>query len=173
MAKQMRKGEKGSDPNNDPNGRDLLRRLRRRLLLVRQKTLHHLSLQSLIARHSGQRLTANAIKALTNEQLATYLDAPILLGGQITHQARCWLDEAISRIERELQQRIQPRKDYQLLQSIPAVARPPEVSRVGVLLKGSDPNGTYLRQNHRHPGAGRDPVAPSVASFLGFRPAPE
>ena len=133
MAKQMRKGEKGSDPNNDPNGRDLLRRLRRRLLLVRQKTLHHLSLQSLIARHSGQRLTANAIKALTNEQLATYLDAPILLGGQITHQARCWLDEAISRIERELQQRIQPRKDYQLLQSIPAVARPPEVSRVRAL----------------------------------------
>ena len=49
------------------------------------------------------------------ERPATYLDAPILLGRQITHQARCWLDEAISRIERELQQRIQPRKDYQLL----------------------------------------------------------
>jgi transposase len=30
--------------------------LRRRLLLVRQKTLHHLSLQSLIARYTGQRL---------------------------------------------------------------------------------------------------------------------
>jgi len=105
-------------PKEERALRDLLRR---RLLLVRQKTLHHLSLQSLIARHSGQRLTANAIKALTNEQLATYLDAPILLGGQITHQARCWLDEAISRIERELQQRIQPRKDYQLLQSIPGV----------------------------------------------------
>ena len=80
-------------PKEERALRDLLRR---RLLLVRQKTLHHLSLQSLIARHSGQRLTANAIKALTNEQLATYLDAPILLGGQITHQARCWLDEAIA-----------------------------------------------------------------------------
>lgn len=41
--------------------RDLLRR---RLLLVRQKTLHHLSLQSLIARHTGQRLSANEIKQL-------------------------------------------------------------------------------------------------------------
>jgi transposase len=40
--------------------RDLLRR---RLLLVRQKTTHHLSLQSLIARHTGERLSANQIRS--------------------------------------------------------------------------------------------------------------
>ena len=34
---------------------------------------------------------------------------------------RCWLDEVTTRIERELQKRIQPRMDYQLLQSIPGV----------------------------------------------------
>ena len=39
--------------------RDLLRR---RLLLVRQKTLHHLSLQSLIVRYTGKRLSANEVK---------------------------------------------------------------------------------------------------------------
>ena len=105
-------------PKEERGLRDLLRR---RLLLVRQKTLHHLSLQSLIARHSGQRLTANEIKALTTQQLASYLETPILLGGQITHQARCWLDEAIRRIEQELQRQIQPREDYQLLQSMPGV----------------------------------------------------
>jgi len=98
--------------------RDLLRR---RLLLVRQRTLHHVSLQSLIARHSGQRLSASQIKALTLVQLADYLPAPVLLGGQITHQARAWLDGAVRRIERELQQQVQPREDYQLLQSIPGV----------------------------------------------------
>ena len=75
-------------PKKERGLRDLLRR---RLLLVRQKTLHHLSLQSLIARHSGQRLTANEIKQLETTQIAAYLDAPILLGGQITLQARCWL----------------------------------------------------------------------------------
>ena len=64
-------------------------------------------------------MTANAIKALTNQQIATYLEAPILLGGQPAHQARCWLDEAITRIERGLQKRIQPRKDSRLLQNIP------------------------------------------------------
>jgi len=98
--------------------RDLLRR---RLLLVRQRTLHHLSLQSLIARHSGQQLTANGIKALTAQQISDYLPGPIGLGGQITHQARGWLDGAITRIEGELSQQIKPRKDYQLLQSIPGV----------------------------------------------------
>ena len=40
--------------------RDLMRR---RLLLVRQKTLHHLSLQSLIARYTGERLSANQVTA--------------------------------------------------------------------------------------------------------------
>src|SRR6056300_1678898 len=40
-------------PKQERALRDLLRR---RLLLVRQRSLHHLSLQSLIARHSGQRL---------------------------------------------------------------------------------------------------------------------
>jgi transposase len=98
--------------------RDLLRR---RLLLVRQRTLHHVSLQSLIARHSGQRLSASQIKALTLVQLADYLPAAVLLGGQITYQARAWLDGAVRRIERELQQQVQPREDYQLLQSIPGV----------------------------------------------------
>ena len=105
-------------PKEERALRDLLRR---RLLLVRQKTLHHMSLQSMIARHSGQRLCANEIKALETKQLADFLPPPILLGGQITHQARCWMDTAIKRIERELQKRVQPRMDYQLLQSIPGV----------------------------------------------------
>jgi len=38
---------------------------------------------------------------------------------------------------------------------------------------GSDPNGAYLSHNLCHPGAGRYPVALSVAIFPGFRPAPE
>ena len=36
----------------------------------------------------------------------------------------------------------------------------------GLRNKDSDPNGTYLSQNHRHPGAGRDPVA----TLGGFAP---
>jgi len=57
-------------PKEERGLRDLLRR---RLLLVRQRSLHHVSLQSLIARHSGQRLNTRKIKLLTQEQLANYL----------------------------------------------------------------------------------------------------
>ena len=105
-------------PKAERGLRDLLRR---RLLLVRQRTLYHLSLQSLIARHSGQCLSANQIRALTTPQIAAYLDPPILLAGQITHQARCWHEAAITRIERKLQRQVQPREDYQVLQSVPGI----------------------------------------------------
>jgi transposase len=105
-------------PKEERALRDLLRR---RLLLVRQRTLHHVSLQSLIARHSGQRLSGHQIKTLTKPRIADYLEGPALLGGEITHQARCWLDGAVRQIERELQHHIKPREDYQLLQSIPGI----------------------------------------------------
>jgi len=105
-------------PKEERALRDLLRR---RLLLVRQRSLHHVSLQSLIARHSGQRLNTLQIKQLTKERLADYLQGHALLGGEITHQARCWLEAAVKRIEQELQRHIKPREDYQLLQTIPGV----------------------------------------------------
>jgi transposase len=98
--------------------RDLLRR---RLLLVRQKTLHHLSLQSLIARQTGERLTANQIKALDKEIIAAKLEGPIRLGGEITHLARCWYEQAIGRLEQEVFRHLKPSQEYRLLTSIPGV----------------------------------------------------
>ena len=100
--------------------RDLLRR---RLLLVRQKTLHHLSLQSLIVRHTGERLSANQIKALDNEAIAQRLTDPIRLGGQITHLARRWHEQAIRMLEDEVLKQLEPRKEYRLLNSIPGVGK--------------------------------------------------
>jgi len=85
--------------------RDLLRR---RLLLVRQKTLHHLSLQSLIVRHTGERLSANQIKSLDNDAIADKLAEPIRLGGQITHLARRWHEQAIAMLEAEVLKRQEP-----------------------------------------------------------------
>ena len=100
--------------------RDLLRK---RMLLVRQKTQHLLSLQSLIIRHTGKRLSANQIKALNSTAIARMLDEPIRLSGQITHGAYCWLEAAVDRLEREVQKHLQPRNDYQLLITIPGVGK--------------------------------------------------
>jgi len=100
--------------------RDLLRR---RLLLVRQKTLHHLSLQSLIARYTGQRLSANEIKQLDIKAIADRLEDPIALGGQVTCLARRWLEDAIALLEHEIQKQLKPRLEYQLVTTMPGIGQ--------------------------------------------------
>jgi transposase len=47
--------------------------LRRRLLMVKQSTAQLLSLQSLISRHTGKRLTAYQIKRLNRDDIQQYL----------------------------------------------------------------------------------------------------
>ena len=108
------------EPREQRAIRDLLRR---RLLFVRQKTLHHLSLQSLIARHTGERLTANQIKTLDNEAIAQKLSDPVALGAQITHLARDWYEQAIEMLEHEVLKQLKPRPEYQLLSSMPGVGK--------------------------------------------------
>ncbi len=108
------------EPREQRAIRDLLRR---RCLLVRQKTLHHLSLQSLIARHTGERLSANQIKKLDNAAIAKRLTDPVALGGQITYLARDWYARAIAMLEHEVLRHLAPREDYRLLSSIPGVGK--------------------------------------------------
>lgn len=100
--------------------RDLLRR---RLLLVRQKTLHHLSLQSLIARYTGQRLSANEVKQLDSKALAGLLEEPIVLGGQVTCLARQWLEDAIEVLEQEIHKQLKPSQEYQLVTTVPGIGQ--------------------------------------------------
>ena len=56
--------------------RDLLRR---RLLLVKQHTAQLLSLQSMMARHTGQRLPCHQVKRLQAGALTDYLTDAVLL----------------------------------------------------------------------------------------------
>lgn len=105
-------------PKDERAVRDLLRR---RLLLVRQRTLHHLSLQSLIARHTGQRLSANAIKRLDRAALDALLEEPIRLAAQITRMAMDWHHEAIGLLEQQVAQHLKDRFEYRVLTSIPGV----------------------------------------------------
>ena len=100
--------------------RDLLRR---RLLLVHQRTLHHLSLQSLIARYSGERLTANQIKQLNNSNIERLLSEPTSYGAKITLLAMNWLNKAVEMLEHEVLKLLKHDKNYELLTSIPGVGR--------------------------------------------------
>ena len=53
--------------------RDLLRR---RLLLVRQRTAHILSFQNLIARERGEKISSNSIQKLHPPEVAKFFDDP-------------------------------------------------------------------------------------------------
>jgi transposase len=107
-------------PKEQRGVRDLLRR---RMLLVHQRTLHHLSLQSLIVRYTGQRLSANQIKGLEQDSLKGMLPETICVGAQVTLLAMRWLDQAIDLLEHEVQKLLQSRQDFQLLTSIPGVGK--------------------------------------------------
>jgi transposase len=101
--------------------RDLLRR---RLLLVKQRTAHHLSLQSMISRHTGQRLNANKIKHLTEAELKEYFstDAAQLTGLTEWYMMQ-ELTQQISTIENFVLKECQRDELFSILTSIPGVGK--------------------------------------------------
>ncbi len=99
--------------------RDLFRR---RLLLVHQRTMQHHSLQSLIARHSGIRLTALQVKQLKPDDLTAYFRYPASLEtARVLHRQMAQLTQAIDLVEKQVARDCQERTDYGLVTSIPGV----------------------------------------------------
>jgi len=96
--------------------------LRRRLLLVRQRVTQHLSLQSLIARHSGVRLSSLKVKQLTNESLSNYLVQPAALtSARIFREQMHSLTAAVKQIELAVGKQCLATQEYKLLNSIPGI----------------------------------------------------
>ena len=101
--------------------RDLLRR---RLLMVKQRTAQILSLQSQIGRHTGQRLPALRIKQLQPADLAGYFTEPAaLLAAQQAHQLRQQLDHQINDIENQVLAACGQQGNYALLTSVPGIGK--------------------------------------------------
>ena len=106
-------------PKEERAVRDLLRR---RLLLVHQRTMQHLSLQSLIARHTGQRLSSNQIRHLTAKSINEFLtDTSVSFAGRISLSIMQTFNQAISLLEKEVLKEVQGKDEYKLLTSMPGV----------------------------------------------------
>lgn len=106
-------------PKAERGVRDLLRR---RVLLVRQRTVQHLSLQSLIARHTGQRLSSNQIKQLGDMELEQLLACPhAVLAGKTASGLMHTFSQAIRELEHAVLAQTRPRREYALLTGIPGV----------------------------------------------------
>ena len=74
--------------------------LRRRLLLVKQKTAQLLSLQSMISRQTGIRLNSLQVKQLTTEKIKGYLvDPTVQFSALQSHPLLQQFEEQIHTIE--------------------------------------------------------------------------
>ena len=106
-------------PKKDRPVRDLARK---RLFLVRHKTAHILSLQSLIARCCAQRVSANEIRKFSVEDLQQLLkEEHIVLSAQANLDTIIFLKQQIKLLEKAIQKKVKLNKAFQQLMTVPGI----------------------------------------------------
>jgi transposase len=99
--------------------RDLLRR---RLLFVKHRTAHILSLQSMITRNVGSRMSCRAIKRLAESDADDLFDsANLVFAAKNNIAVISYLAEIIKSIEQQVMSEVKLRKEFKLLLTIPGV----------------------------------------------------
>jgi transposase len=99
--------------------RDLLRKRSR---LVQQRTAALLSLQGIVRRNTGQRLSGRALKGLELGELREQLEDPnVSLSAESTWRVMGFLDGEVKRLEQEALRQIKPDPLFKLLKSIAGV----------------------------------------------------
>jgi len=99
--------------------RDLLRR---RLLFVRHRTAHILSLQSMITRNSGTQMSSGAIKRLEQRDAEMLFNHPhLVLAAHNSIAAIRFLKEKIVNIEKEVKSVITLCKEFTSLLTVPGI----------------------------------------------------
>ena len=99
--------------------RDLLRR---RTQLVRQRTANRLGLRNVLERSGAKRLSSNALKKVTHEDLAEWIDdAAVRLSTEVSLAVIDSLSEQIERLEQAILEHAVLEEGYRLLTTIPGV----------------------------------------------------
>ncbi|MBW2066668.1 MAG: IS110 family transposase [Deltaproteobacteria bacterium] len=106
-------------PKEDRPLRDLLRR---RLLFVRHRTAHILSLQSMVSRNLGKKISVNNIKKLEESDAERMFDSPYLvLAARNNIGAIRFLTGKIRQMEREARMALELRDEFRCLLTIPGI----------------------------------------------------
>ena len=105
-----------------PEQRALRDLLRKRSRLVELRTSNLLSLQSMVQRNTGQRLTGRAVKNLDLDELGQLLKDPnVSLAAESVWRVMGCLDGEVKRLEQEALRQIKPHPLFKLLKSIAGV----------------------------------------------------
>lgn len=122
-------------PKEERPVRDLLRR---RLLLVQQKTAHVLSFQSLIARQLGDQIGSNQIyKLWPNEVERFFDDERLVLMGKTNIEMIRFLAEQIRKIENVVLAEAKLKPEYEKLTTVPGIGR---ILAMTIMLETGDIN---------------------------------
>ena len=106
-------------PKEERPVRDLLRR---RLLYVRHRTAHILSLQSMIARSLGIQISGTTLRAMKETDAEKMFDQPQLaLAAKNSMEVIRFLKEKIKIIEKEVRSQIKLRKEFRMLLTITGI----------------------------------------------------
>jgi len=108
-------------PKEDRPVRDLLRR---RLLLVKQRTQHILSFQSLMTRHTGTRPVTGEIKKLKKDDVGELFDDEYLAqAGTMNVSVIRFLTKEIRAIENSVLKKVKLKPEYEGLLTVPGIGK--------------------------------------------------
>jgi transposase len=108
-------------PKEERPVRDLLRR---RLMLVHQKTAHTLSFENLIARERGEVISSAAVQKLCPEEVKEFFDDHrLVLMGQTNIEAIRFLDKQIKQIEKVVLGEVKLKPEYERLLTVPGIGK--------------------------------------------------
>ena len=122
-------------PKQERPVRDLLRR---RLLFVRHRTAHILSLQSMVNRNCGTRISCNAIKRLDHGDAELLFEHPhLVVAAKHSIATVRFLGNRIKDIEREVRSQVTLRDEFASLLTITGIG---EILALTIMLEVGDIN---------------------------------
>jgi transposase len=128
-------------PKEDRPVRDLLRK---RSSLVKQRTEHIQSLQSMIERHTAQRLNGHEVKRLSVADLEKIFEQDyVVLAARANNATIQFLTAQIRQIEKAVKEKVKLREPFKLLRTVPGIG---EILALTIMLEIGD--------IHRFPTAG-------------------
>jgi len=108
-------------PKKDRPVRDLLRK---RSFLVKHRSSHIVSLQSMIERHTAERLNSNKIKSLCSQDLESILEEEyIVLSAMANNRTIKFLGEQIKLIEKAVKEKVRLMEHFKLLLTVPGIGQ--------------------------------------------------
>jgi transposase len=106
-------------PREERGARDLARK---RMQLVRYRTAQILSIENILARQTGARMSGEAVKRLTAEQVEELGFMPdVALALQANRAVSQALGQQIEALEKRLKERVRLRDEFKLLKSAPGI----------------------------------------------------